>query len=391
MSEQVITVGRQALMLMALAGLSLGGCASEVDEEGWQDAPLDLAADLPAEQAQDFEDKLINGSFTFDRPEIGSINMGGGFCTATLIRPNVVVTAAHCVDYQTREGGQLGRFTVQRSAQSKQEFTITAMISYSRGGVNQNDVALLKLSGAVPANVATPTSIAAAKPSNGELVSWYGYGCGNRNTPGDGNTYRKQRLVFNLQQSDNSCPGDSGGPTVVGTNGGVFRVTSGYAIPGGDIFGDLISRRDQLNRQADEWSAGFGQNQNDDQGGFQDPGGNSPPPQAGNRPTIKRTELFERWAYLEWSPVSGEDQYTQFIVVDNGNGGVGTYLYRTEAPRVHPSNSNLYAYFDLYEVCRAAKEANLGQGPHRLWAQVWPGGDNARAENGAFTQRIRCR
>ncbi|MFN3197302.1 MAG: trypsin-like serine protease [Bradymonadia bacterium] len=390
-SMMLITLGTMAF------GGALGGCASEVDEEAWQDVPLDLAADLPEEEALDYEDKLINGSFTFDRPEIGSIRVGGGFCTATLIRTNVIVTAAHCVDYQTRQGGQLGEFNIDLGAGNKQSFPIDAYISYSRSGVNSNDIALARLSRPVPSNVARPTTIASRTPNQGDLVSWYGYGCGRRNSQNDPNTFRKQRLVFNLQQSDNSCPGDSGGPTVVGNDGGVFRVTSGYAIPGGDIFGDLVARVGQLNGQADEWSRGFdqGNDQGGDQGGGNQGGnqggGNTPPRADGTRPVIKRTELVDRWAYLEWSPVNGVNDYTQFVVVDDGNGGVGTYVHRRAAPRNHPNNNNVYAYFDLYDVCRAARQKGLGVGPHRLWAQIWPGGDNTKAENGAFVQRVRCR
>src|SRR5262245_34474249 len=45
------------------------------------------------------EQAIVNGRPTDERPEVGIITNSG--CTATLVAPRVILTAAHCVDFQT--------------------------------------------------------------------------------------------------------------------------------------------------------------------------------------------------------------------------------------------------------------------------------------------------
>ena len=57
------------------------------------------------------------------------------------------------------------------------------------------------------------------------------------------------------------CPGDSGGPTVIGLDGAVFRVSStiyffeifGFGRP--DDFGDVVALRPELTAKMAEWEA----------------------------------------------------------------------------------------------------------------------------------------
>jgi V8-like Glu-specific endopeptidase len=240
-------LGLGALVLSAL------GCAVSDDAE----EPVDSTGDA-----------IEDGEFTFVRPEIGiMVTSGMSFCTATLVSPNVVLTAAHCVDYRTedRPGQKLGFFRVERSATVHHDFEYDATISYGRGA-GKDDVALLRLKEAVPPSIARPAKIAEAAPTDrsNEDVTVFGYGCSNR--PGlfgggghDDHSQKKQMMRFEMGPIRKLCPGDSGGPTVRGTYGDVFRVSSkmyfvevfGFGRP--DAFGDVIRHREKILDQIAEW------------------------------------------------------------------------------------------------------------------------------------------
>lgn len=184
--------------------------------------------------SQESIDKLLGGEVTTIRPEVGRLSLNGSLCTGTLIRPKVVISAAHCVGYRTRTG-RFGDFVVQRDGQSHR-FAIDSVYSFG-SRLGEKDIALLHLSRAVPNSLAKPTSIAFSEPTQGD-VTIFGYGCTNRSTQrGSG---RKQFYTHNVTTKSNQlCPGDSGGPVVVGTGGPVFRINSGYytSSRGGDIYG----------------------------------------------------------------------------------------------------------------------------------------------------------
>jgi hypothetical protein len=184
--------------------------------------------------SQESIDKLLRGEVTTIRPEVGRLSLNGSLCTGTLIRPKVVISAAHCVGYRTRTG-RFGDFVVEHDGQAHR-FVIDSVYSFGNR-LGEKDIALLHLSRAVPSSLAKPTSIALNEPTQGD-VTIFGYGCSNRRTQrGSG---RKQFYTHNVATKSNQlCPGDSGGPVVVGTAGPVFRINSGYytSSRGGDIYG----------------------------------------------------------------------------------------------------------------------------------------------------------
>ncbi len=114
-------------------------------------------------------DSVVDGTITWERPEVGTIFIGGGMCTATLITPTVAVTAAHCVDFRTvNRPGSYGRFIVQASASSPQQrYDIDMYRSFGTNG--DGDVALVHLATAVPGTVASPAGIAARRHEFGVL------------------------------------------------------------------------------------------------------------------------------------------------------------------------------------------------------------------------------
>ncbi|MCB9611881.1 MAG: S1 family peptidase [Sandaracinus sp.] len=234
-------------------------------------------------------EELIAGTYTHERPEVGSISG----CTATLVGPRLVITAAHCVDYGTRSTpGRYGTFEIRRSSGDSQRYTIERYVSFG-GSVGPDDVALLRLASAVPGSVATAAGIASTDPSRGTPMTIYGYGCQARGTRG---TWAKQKITTSFgATTTNLCPGDSGGPTVLGS-GAVLRVNSGYYVGSGvDIFGSVPRVHDRLQRTAASWGDSFGSGMPSDppppppDAGMSEDPPPPPPPPMGDGPCASST------------------------------------------------------------------------------------------------------
>ena len=201
---------------------------------------------------EDMTPKVLNGEPTLERPEIGGIYVGNGFCTATLIRKNVVVTAAHCVDYYSRtRPGNHGRFEITKEDGQTVSYTIDRIFAFRDRYSSQRDIALARLAEDVPPEVARPSSLSIREANPGEQVSIYGYGCTRRNGGGGSGVKRKFTTAYGTTR--NLCSGDSGGPVVIG-QGPVFMINSGFITNTGvDVFGHIWVHRDRLIEQIVAW------------------------------------------------------------------------------------------------------------------------------------------
>ncbi len=247
-------MGYGALLLGLLVLAS--GCVADSEQD--LASSQDIGQTTPgqggkADDAEANSEKLLAGATTYDRPEIGRIRG----CTATLVAPNVIISAAHCVDYQSREAtGDYGRFTVDLGPRQERSFVIERFKSYDRQ-LGRNDVVLMRLAQAVPPSVAIPTGISTRGANPGEPVTVYGYGCTDRSTQRGG--FIKRKYDYSFGRSSVLCPGDSGGPVVLGADGPVFLINSGYFTGSGtDIFGEPYLFARTLEDQMDTWDELYG-------------------------------------------------------------------------------------------------------------------------------------
>lgn len=211
--------------------------------------------DLPPEgpSLSRFEEKIIRGQVTRERPEVGALSVG---CTATLVAPNVVISAAHCFNYETQtQPGQYGNFEITQSNGAVTRFAIDRYQSFS-SDLGANDVSLARLSQAVSAGLATPAPIARRVPAAGTSLTVYGYGCTQRNANTD---WQKRKASFTQgTETSHLCPGDSGGPVFDNATGAVLRINSGYVLNnfGTDIFGDVAQNAGRLGAVIRDWAVG---------------------------------------------------------------------------------------------------------------------------------------
>lgn len=221
-----------------------------------------------AEEAVDTsDDAVIDATETFEHPEIGMLHNGNSYCTATLIRPNVVLSSAHCVTNSPKDEAVTGySWDLKASATETHHYTIARAYAVPSApdfdGTQTwraKDIALLELTESVPAELAKPMVAATTRPANGAAVALYGYGCidrtpdANGHRPGGG-VKRTASWTWSAETATrHTCPGDSGGPWIDVAAGAIFGTTSGY-VNQDDVPSDVAANVAIVNEIADRWA-----------------------------------------------------------------------------------------------------------------------------------------
>jgi secreted trypsin-like serine protease len=213
---------------------------------------LENAAKLIANRA-----RIVGGVLTTDFPDCVAVGSGSNWCcTGTLVAPNVVVTAGHCV-----AGGCANRVFVGPDVTKPRDgkvITVTTAEAHPKYGSASDkfDIAVLVLGDDAPVPPRAMATKAMVRKATSARVA--GYGNTDVNSTGG---YGQRRMVDVPMASDDarfgadprtefvagapfldrdSCNGDSGGPAYVRSRrkwyvaGATSRATVGSVRPCGD-------------------------------------------------------------------------------------------------------------------------------------------------------------
>ncbi len=219
-------------------------------------APITLALLLPAcvdsVEIDSSTQPIIGGeaSRAGDFPTTVAIS-NGGLCTGTLIAPDLVLTAAHCITPSLLGAGSQQQVTDQTqvifdadnvfggSGLARRAAETIPHPDFSINGLGDDDIGLIRLSSPITDRIPTPINRIHDDAKIGISVTQVGYGATQVGGSGAGQLFalrdkkttncssfggsNANLLCFSQTDGSGKCQGDSGGPSFA-TIGGIERV-----------------------------------------------------------------------------------------------------------------------------------------------------------------------